>query len=141
MNRLFAPTCGMRVEIAFPKNSEKTTISVSEPHSGSGKYVPTVEINMSKKIQIREIMDARNDKIKEFYYRIWFGDNAEVLFDTSINSKVGPLLPMKQSMTLSTPWATLARHLWTVQARKSLHPWILQLLLAGKQSRSQFSRV
>jgi fatty acid synthase subunit beta len=119
MRRIFTPTPGMRVEIAFPNDPEKTTISVSEPHNGSGKYVPTVEISTPKKNQItvsliehrsasgnavalpfqftyhpetgyapiREIMDARNDKIKEFYYRIWFGDNAEVPFDTPVNSK------------------------------------------------------
>ncbi|KAL4959185.1 tetrafunctional fatty acid synthase subunit FAS1 [Aspergillus stella-maris] len=30
---------------------------------------------------IREVMDTRNDRIKEFYYRIWFG-NKDVPFDT-----------------------------------------------------------
>lgn len=30
---------------------------------------------------IREVMEGRNDRIKEFYYRIWFGDE-EVPFDT-----------------------------------------------------------
>lgn len=30
---------------------------------------------------IREVMDGRNDRIKEFYYRIWFG-NKDVPFDT-----------------------------------------------------------
>ncbi|KAL2001695.1 hypothetical protein VTN02DRAFT_1387 [Thermoascus thermophilus] len=30
---------------------------------------------------IREVMDGRNDRIKEFYYRIWFGEK-EVPFDT-----------------------------------------------------------
>ncbi|KAL2836218.1 acyl transferase domain-containing protein [Aspergillus pseudoustus] len=30
---------------------------------------------------IREVMDSRNDRIKEFYYRIWFG-NKDVPFDT-----------------------------------------------------------
>lgn len=30
---------------------------------------------------IREVMEGRNDRIKEFYYRIWFGDEA-VPFDT-----------------------------------------------------------
>lgn len=35
---------------------------------------------------IREVMDARNDRIKEFYYRIWFGGEA-VPFDTPVTSK------------------------------------------------------
>jgi len=35
---------------------------------------------------IREVMEARNDRIKEFYYKIWFGD-ANVPFDTSVTSR------------------------------------------------------
>ncbi|KAF2086577.1 beta subunit of fatty acid synthase [Saccharata proteae CBS 121410] len=35
---------------------------------------------------IREVMDARNDRIKDFYYRIWFGDEA-CPFDASVTSK------------------------------------------------------
>lgn len=35
---------------------------------------------------IREVMDSRNDRIKEFYYRIWFGDEA-VPFDTPVTSR------------------------------------------------------
>ncbi|KAI9873400.1 MAG: beta subunit of fatty acid synthetase, partial [Pleopsidium flavum] len=34
---------------------------------------------------IREVMDGRNDRIKEFYYRIWFGDEP-VPFDTPATS-------------------------------------------------------
>ena len=34
---------------------------------------------------IREIMEARNDRIKEFYYRIWFADK-NVPFDTPVAS-------------------------------------------------------
>ncbi|KAF2422740.1 fatty acid synthase-like protein beta subunit [Tothia fuscella] len=119
MRRVFAPIRGMRVEIAYPSDPAKTTITVSEPHNGSGKYVSTVEVTVPKKnliavnlieqrsasgnpvalpfqftytpetgyAPIREIMDARNDRIKEFYYRIWFGDNEQVPFDTPVNSK------------------------------------------------------
>ncbi|GAB7357067.1 hypothetical protein MBLNU459_g7883t1 [Dothideomycetes sp. NU459] len=35
---------------------------------------------------IREVMDARNDRIKEFYYKIWFGENT-VPFDTPVTSQ------------------------------------------------------
>ena len=35
---------------------------------------------------IREVMDARNDRIKQFYYRIWFGDE-ECPFDTPVTSR------------------------------------------------------
>ncbi|KAF2841120.1 beta subunit of fatty acid synthase [Patellaria atrata CBS 101060] len=34
---------------------------------------------------IHEVMEARNDRIKEFYYRIWFGDDA-VPFNASVTS-------------------------------------------------------
>jgi len=34
---------------------------------------------------IREVMDGRNDRIKQFYYRIWFGDES-VPFDTPATS-------------------------------------------------------
>ena len=36
---------------------------------------------------IHEVMEKRNDRIKEFYYRIWFGDGDQVPFDAPINSK------------------------------------------------------
>ena len=35
---------------------------------------------------IREVMDGRNDRIKEFYYRIWFG-NETVPFDKPVTSR------------------------------------------------------
>jgi fatty acid synthase subunit beta len=35
---------------------------------------------------IREVMEARNDRVKEFYYRIWFGDEA-VPFDAPVTSR------------------------------------------------------
>ena len=35
---------------------------------------------------IREVMDSRNDRIKEFYYRVWFGDEA-VPFETLVTSR------------------------------------------------------
>ncbi|CAN9101418.1 beta subunit of fatty acid synthase [Alternaria alternata] len=35
---------------------------------------------------IHEVMDARNDRIKDFYYKIWFGDE-ECPFDASVTSR------------------------------------------------------
>ena len=32
-------------------------------------------------------MEGRNDRIKEFYYKIWFGENEQVPFETPVNSK------------------------------------------------------
>jgi len=117
MRRVFAPTHGMRVEIAYPDQPAKTVIGVYEPSNG-GKFVQTVEISMNQKNEIlvnlyeertasqqpealslkftyrpetgyapiHELMEGRNDRIKEFYYRIWFGDEA-VPFNTPVNSR------------------------------------------------------
>lgn len=116
LQRLFAPTRGMLVEILHPDEPHKTVISVKEP-SQSGKMVKTIEVRLTGKnvisvnlleersaegrvvalplrftyhpeagyAPIREVMDGRNDRIKEFYYRIWFGDEA-VPFDTPATS-------------------------------------------------------
>jgi fatty acid synthase subunit beta len=116
MHRIFSPTPGMLVEIAYPDDPKRTTIVVKEP--SHGKYVPTIEVGpisngeISVKMidersasgkpealtlrftyhpetgyaPIREVMDARNDRIKEFYYRIWFGDEA-CPFDAPVTSR------------------------------------------------------
>lgn len=114
--RIFAPTPGMIVEIANPKEPAKTVITVRELHHG-GKHVKTIEVSLVKDeivlnmfeertalkqpaalplkfhyrpeygyAPIHEVMDARNDRIKEFYYKIWFGDEA-CPFDTPVSSK------------------------------------------------------
>lgn len=119
MRRVFAPSRGLRVEIAYPNDPAKTSISVFEPSNGSGKYNRTVEVSMPKSntilvalleersaagkttalpflfkyhpekgyAPIHEVMEGRNDRIKEFYYKIWFGENEEVPFETPVNSK------------------------------------------------------
>ncbi|KAF2204997.1 beta subunit of fatty acid synthase [Delitschia confertaspora ATCC 74209] len=116
-HRIFAPTPGMMVEVAYPNHPSKTVITVKEPHHG-GKFVTTAEVSMGQDSQIalkmfeertalkktaalpllftyhpetgyapiHEVMDARNDRIKEFYYKIWFGDEV-VPFDTSVTSQ------------------------------------------------------
>jgi fatty acid synthase subunit beta len=114
--RIFAPTPGMIVEIANPKEPAKTVITVKEAHAG-GKHVKTIEVgliedeivlNMFEErtalkqpvalplkfhyrpeygyAPIHEVMEARNDRIKEFYYKIWFGDEA-CPFETLVTSK------------------------------------------------------
>ena len=112
LKRVLAPTRGMSVEIAHPKDPAKTTIVVKEP-SQSGNLVKTLDIstvgtneilmNMWEDrtaegdavplpfrfvyhpeigyAPIHEVMEGRNDRIKEFYYRIWFGEK-NVPFDT-----------------------------------------------------------
>ena len=116
LQRLFAPTKGMLVEIIHPDVPSKTVINVKEP-SQSGKMIKTIEVSLTGKNEIvinlfegrtaegkvvtlplkftyhpeagyapiREVMEGRNDRIKEFYYRIWFGDE-EVPFDIPATS-------------------------------------------------------
>ena len=116
MQRIFAPTPGMMVEIAYPNDPSKTVVTVKEPHHG-GKHVKTVEISFKQNNRIllslyeertvlkelaalplqfiyrpdtgyapiHEVMDGRNDRIKEFYYKIWFGNEA-VPFDSPVTS-------------------------------------------------------
>ena len=116
MKRIFAPSKGMLVEIANPKEPSKTVITLKEA-SSAGKMVQTVEVKMTGKNElvvnmleertaegkvaalplkftyhpetgyapIKEVMDGRNDRIKEFYFRIWFGDE-KVPFETPATS-------------------------------------------------------
>ncbi|KAF7185742.1 Fatty acid synthase subunit beta [Pseudocercospora fuligena] len=117
MRRIFAPTPGMVVEIAYPNDPKRTVVSVKEPSHGA-QYVQTIEVARDSKGEIvlsmiedrtatgkpvalplrftyhpetgyapiREIMEARNDHIKEFYYKIWFGNEA-CPFDTPVTSR------------------------------------------------------
>ena len=117
MQRIFAPSQGMVVEINNPEHAEKTTIEVREP-AESGKVRQTVHIALKEKNEIvvelieyrtvsknpvslplrftyhpetgyapiREVMKSRNDRIKEFYYKIWFGEEEMVPFEQSITS-------------------------------------------------------
>jgi len=116
MHRIFAPTPGMMVEILHPNDPKRTVVIVKEPSHGKyvqtievGPIVQNqVAVNMiehrtvsGKPIAlplrftyhpetgyapIREVMDARNDRIKQFYYSIWFGDE-DVPFDTPVTSR------------------------------------------------------
>lgn len=116
MQRIFAPTPGMLVEIENPNEPSKTVIVIKELHTG-GKLIKTVELGLQGKeivlnmfeerttehkavalplkftyhpetgyAPIREVMEGRNDRIKEFYYRIWFGAE-QCPFDASVDSK------------------------------------------------------
>jgi fatty acid synthase subunit beta len=87
------PTHGIQyiqtVEIG-PISNGQFTLNMIEYRTASGvpaalplhfKYHPETGY-----APIREIMTARNDRIKEFYYRIWFG-NEPVPFDTPVTSR------------------------------------------------------
>lgn len=106
MKRVFAPTHGVVIEVAYPNDSSKTVITKRDQTHPSGPYTKTLEARLLANNEIhvtlfeertvlgksvgmplifkyhpetgyapiREVMEGRNDRIKEFYYRIWFGD-------------------------------------------------------------------
>lgn len=115
LKRIFAPTKGMLVEILHPKDPTRTVINVQEPsptgkmiktvevamkekeivinlleeRTAEGKPVP-LPLKFTYHPEagyapIREVMEGRNDRIKEFYFRIWFGGE-KVPFDTPATS-------------------------------------------------------
>ena len=116
MHRIFDPTPGMMVEITYPNDPRRTVITVKEPSHGKYvptiEVGPVAKNEIIVKMiedrtttgkpaalplkftyhpetgyaPIREVMENRNDRIKEFYYRIWFGDEA-VPFDTPVTSR------------------------------------------------------
>lgn len=115
LRRILAPTRGMAVEIAHPKDPSRTTITVREVGQ-NGRQIKTLDISQDGKeitmnmweertaengavplvfkftyhpetgyAPIREVMEGRNDRIKEFYYRVWFGSK-DVPFDTPLTN-------------------------------------------------------
>ncbi|KAF2687098.1 beta subunit of fatty acid synthase [Lentithecium fluviatile CBS 122367] len=115
MARIFAPTPGMMVEVANPTEPAKTVITVKEPHHGGKhvktvevsfenneivlqmfeertalKKAVSLPLKFTYRPEygyapIHEVMEARNDRIKGFYYKIWFGDE-ECPFDAPVTS-------------------------------------------------------
>ncbi|OTB05652.1 hypothetical protein M426DRAFT_56664 [Hypoxylon sp. CI-4A] len=105
LRRLLAPSRGMLVHIAFPKDPSKTAITIEE--SIRGKQLPTMKIgplsgNMiplnlfehrtasGKPVSlplfftyhpeagyapIHEELGSRDERIKDFYYKLWFGND------------------------------------------------------------------
>lgn len=105
LHRLLAPSRGMKVEIAYSENPDRTVITVEE--TVSGKMLPTVKIGpLSGSViplyliehrtasnrpvtlpllfsyhpeagyaPIREEISSRDDRIKDFYYKLWFGND------------------------------------------------------------------
>ncbi|KAK4493919.1 hypothetical protein PRZ48_015105 [Zasmidium cellare] len=77
------------VEVSTPGKNE-IVVKMIEDRTASGRPV-ALPLRFTYHPEtgyapIREVMEARNDKIKEFYYRIWFGDEA-VPFDTPVTSR------------------------------------------------------
>lgn len=116
MQRILAPAPGMIVEISHPSSPDETTISVQEPWIANKfvetvrinrdgeeivmnlfehRNVVGEPVGLPLKFTyhpetgyapIREVMEGRNDTIKQFYYSVWFG-REPCPFDTPIISK------------------------------------------------------
>jgi fatty acid synthase subunit beta len=114
--RMFAPTHGMVVSVSNPNDPSKTVITIEEPWQGKMVKTLDVAMTGEKELAlnlwehrntlgkpvalpfkftyhpetgyapIREIMEGRNDRIKQFYYNVWFGDE-QVPYDTPVTSK------------------------------------------------------
>ena len=76
------------VEVLMTKQKE-IVVNLFEERTAEGKAVP-LPLKFTYHPEagyapIREVMEGRNDRIKEFYYRVWFGDE-KVPFDTPATS-------------------------------------------------------
>ena len=70
-------------------NQKEIVVNLFEERTAEGKAVP-LPLKFTYHPEagyapIREVMQGRNDRIKEFYYRIWFG-NEKVPFETAATS-------------------------------------------------------
>ncbi|ODV94456.1 hypothetical protein PACTADRAFT_45167 [Pachysolen tannophilus NRRL Y-2460] len=109
-----APTKDLVVEISHPSDPLKTVITALEPLQGSLRPVISIKTIDSTQIKfdliehrtadgkpislellynykpsdgfapILEIMDNRNDRIKEFYWKLWFGSSVPVELDIDV---------------------------------------------------------
>ncbi|KAF8969171.1 fatty acid synthase [Flammula alnicola] len=85
------------VEISYAKDSKLINISIFEERRGS--FIPLALQFVYKPSQgfapIHEIATGRNQRIKEFYWKLWYGDN-DVLPAIDIREKfVGPEVVIK----------------------------------------------
>ena len=76
------------VEVSMT-NEKEISINLFEERTAEGKAIP-LPLKFTYHPEagyapIREVMEGRNDRIKEFYYRIWFGDE-KVPFDAPATS-------------------------------------------------------
>jgi fatty acid synthase subunit beta, fungi type len=92
--KVFEPATGgesvQTVEVSMEAGN-RVVCKLFEHRTASGKAVALPFIFQYHPDQgyapIHEVMEDRNDRIKEFYYRVWFGDDEKVPFDAQINSK------------------------------------------------------
>jgi fatty acid synthase subunit beta len=78
------------VEVSKPRgNTILVTLLEERSASGSTVALPFLFTYHPETgyAPIHEVMEGRNDRIKEFYYKTWFGETEEVPFETPVNSK------------------------------------------------------
>jgi fatty acid synthase subunit beta len=77
------------VEVSFDSSNKEIVLHMFEERTALKKAV-SLPLKFTYRPEcgyapIHEVMDARNDRIKDFYYKIWFGDE-ECPFDASVTS-------------------------------------------------------
>ena len=112
IRELFAPIAGLNVEVTNISSSDKFAVSVSELISGKRTTVLTVSKKADNTIKVElidertvlkeptalellyvyrpkfgfapiaEVMEGRNDRIKQYYWKVWFGNEP---FSTDID--------------------------------------------------------
>lgn len=115
---VLTPSHNTIVEIENPGNSKKTKLTVLENINGDLKPVAEIKLTEESIIQfsliehrtsdsksvslpflynfepndgfapILEVMKGRNDRIKEFYWKLWFGSNVSTDFDIDVEKTI-----------------------------------------------------
>lgn len=115
---VLTPSSEAVVEISHPGNSSKTSLVVLEQFNGELQPVASIKLVKESVIQfeliehrtadskpvalpflytyapkdgfapILEVMEGRNDRIKEFYWKLWFGSKVPVDFDIDVENAI-----------------------------------------------------
>lgn len=115
---ILAPSANVVVEVENANDCSKTKLSVFELLHGDYKQVVEIKLAKDSVIQmsliehrttdgkavalpflynykpqdgfapIAEVMEGRNDRIKEFYWKLWFGHNVPVDFDIDVEQVI-----------------------------------------------------
>ncbi|KAK9470420.1 acyl transferase domain-containing protein [Dipodascopsis tothii] len=117
LKRVFAPSSGIKVEIFNPEDVEKTRIVVHETINGKDVVVidtkkvddviemilyddrtfEGVPVGMTLQFTynpavgfapIHEVMEGRNLRIKEFYWKLWFGSNEPYPYNLKVDQEI-----------------------------------------------------
>lgn len=118
LHKILGPAPNSIVEIENYDNAAKTALTLFEQIQGDYKPVAEIKLNAKKQIQmsliehrtadgspvalpflydykpedgfapIIEVMNDRNDRIKTFYWKLWFGQKAAVDFDIDVEQVI-----------------------------------------------------